>query len=189
MIFLKMLFQYLKYLVRHKYWVYVAGRKLGVAPYILLLHDLSKFLPSEFLAYCRFFYGEYPKQEELSPAIKYQFNHRTAEDVEAAFNLAWLKHQHRNPHHWQHWILREDDGGTLTLDMPNRYVAEMVADWAGAGKAISGKWDLAEWYLKTEDTRLLSPLTKVRTELAIIKLLNALTKEMGQALKKETRKA
>ena len=69
--------------------------------------------------------------------------------------------------------------------MPNRYVVEMVADWAGAGKAISGKWDLAEWYLKTEDTRLLSPLTKVRTELAIIKLLNALTKEMGQALEKE----
>ena len=52
-------------------------------------------------------------------------------EVEDRFDAAWLHHQHNNPHHWQHWLLREDDGGTKALEMDHLYVVEMVCDhWA-----------------------------------------------------------
>jgi hypothetical protein len=67
------------------------------------------------------------------------------------FDRAWLHHQHRNPHHWQHWVLREDSGATKILAMPPHFVREMVADWMGAGRAITGKWDLPIWYAKNRE--------------------------------------
>lgn len=30
-------------------------------------------------------------------------------EVVENFNRAWLLHIHRNPHHWQHWVLINDD--------------------------------------------------------------------------------
>ena len=39
--------EYGKYLGKHKYYVYKAGRKMDVPRIKLLKHDLSKFRPSE----------------------------------------------------------------------------------------------------------------------------------------------
>jgi hypothetical protein len=79
----------------------------------------------------------------------------------AAFNVAWLHHQHRSPHHWQHWVLRNDDGSTVALEMPTRYALEMLCDWIGAGKAIMGrKANTPAWYVKNKDQILLHPATR-----------------------------
>lgn len=55
--------------------------------------------------------------------------------VKEAFDLAWLKHQKRNPHHWQYWLLINDssskeftiqamgDGYELFLSRNNRHLA------------------------------------------------------------------
>ncbi len=67
---------------------------------------------------------------------------------QAWFDQAWLHHQHANPHHWQHWVLHEDSGALKLLDMPEHFIREMVADWAGAGRAITGRWDVLDWYAK-----------------------------------------
>jgi hypothetical protein len=32
------------------------------------------------------------------------------------------------------------------LPMPEKFVREMVADWMGAGRAITGRWDVNDWY-------------------------------------------
>ena len=48
--------------------------------------------------------------------------------------------------------------------MPRKYVEEMVADWAGAGKAITGKWDIAEWYASNKDKMILHPETRIMVE-------------------------
>lgn len=80
-------------------------------------------------------------------------------EVGAAFDRAWLHHLHANPHHHQHWVLREDSGVTKVLQMPEHFVREMVADWAGAGRAITGKWEVADWYAKNGDKMLLHPAT------------------------------
>lgn len=126
---MKKYWKYLQYVLKHKLFVYQEGRKLEVSRFQLLIHDASKFSWVEFKAYTDYFYGE-----NVSPKVC------------EAFDAAWLHHQHRNPHHWQHWILRADSGNTTVLKMPEKYVREMVADWAGAGRAITGKLEVRAWF-------------------------------------------
>ena len=40
----------------------------------------------------------------------------------------------------------------------------MVADWAGAGRAITGQWDVYNWYYKNKDFILLEEQTRIRVE-------------------------
>lgn len=77
-------------------------------------HDQSKNEPDEYEAYDAYFYG----------------NNRSYEVVQR-YQRAWLLHIHRNPHHWQHWVLIHDDmedvyvyrknRGTLQYAYTNRY--------------------------------------------------------------------
>lgn len=140
--------QYLSYVFRHKWFVFLAGLKVGVPLWQLATHDLSKFSPSEFFPYANFFY-------------------RPKDSGGDAFNMAWLLHQRRNPHHWQHWVLMQDDGPALPLPMPEKYAREMVADWAGAGRAITGKWEVADWYENNKEKIILHPETRQFTEILL----------------------
>lgn len=145
--------KYLRYLVRHKWFVMVASAKIGAPIWRALVHDMSKFLPSEWFPYAQSFYGgPFPPYSSFSAGQKCEFDcwSVSEEGVDQAFDLAWLKHQRRNPHHWQAWILREDCGSIKTLPMPEKFLLEMIADWAGAGKAITGRWDVCEWYKRNK---------------------------------------
>ncbi len=139
--------RYLWYVLRHKYFVGEACFRRGLF-WRGLVHDLSKFRPDEFGPYAQYFYGPNAKARKQTPEEK------------QAFDLAWLKHQHRNDHHWQHWVLREDSGDTKYLEMPKRCVLEMLADWEGAGMAITGKREYRHWYAKNKDKILLHPNTQ-----------------------------
>ena len=139
--------KYLKYLARHKYFVFLAGRKTGAPLWRLVIHDWSKFTPAEWGPYVEFFYG---------PAH--------TPEMSAAFDRAWLHHIHKNAHHHQHWILREDTGNTVALEMPSIFVKEMLADWAGAGRAITGQWEVEYWYNKNKDRMVLHPSTRIAVE-------------------------
>lgn len=139
---------YAWYLIRHKWFVFRAGLSVGAPLWRLIIHDWSKLTPLEWTAYAESFYGPRPRDE----------------DVKQHFRLAWLHHQHCNPHHWQHWVLREDDGGTLALPMPEKLIREMVADWMGAGRAITGKWEVMNWYSLNEHKMNIHPRTKARVE-------------------------
>lgn len=145
---------YLRYLLAHKWWVAYAAVKMGLTPWEwpglwwrLLVHDLSKFRPSEWLPYAESFYGGYEWKERPS-------------ELKAAFDRAWSLHQHRNDHHWQHWCLLEDSGDLKLLEMSANAEMEMLCDWAGAGRAISGGWDLATWYDKNREVISLAPGTR-----------------------------
>lgn len=76
-------------------------------------HDASKSNPDEYEAYDAYFYG----------------GNRSHAIVEA-FNQAWLLHIHRNPHHWQYWVLHNDDPdeGEVVLEMPFNYIIEMICE-------------------------------------------------------------
>lgn len=134
--------QYLKYVLRHKYYVLREGRKIHVPLYLLLLHDWTKFLPKEWLPYARTFY---------KPDGSKQYNETYA------FKEAWNHHQKTNKHHWQYWMLTYDRGETVCLVMPPKYFYEMIADWRGASIAITGKDNTVEWYLKNRDHIKLHP--------------------------------
>jgi len=129
--------EYLKYVLKHKWYVFQECCKLGI-PWRGFLHDMSKFRPSEWKPYAEYFYGRYPMDEKPPSESK-------------AFDIAWLHHQKRNPHHWQYWILKEDSGSTHNIEMPIVYRKEMYADWVGAGKAITGKDNIIPWYNKNKD--------------------------------------
>ena len=152
-----MFFRYLKYLIVHKWYVFVECVKRGIG-WQGLVHDLSKFRPDEFIPYMRYFYGVYPTRAEAH--IQYPYGDvLNREQVDADFDLAWLKHQHRNPHHPQYWVLREDEGKTNILDMPMKYRVEMLCDWIGAGKAL-GKPDILAWYAAKGKNHPLNPNTR-----------------------------
>ena len=119
--------------IKHKYFVFLAGRKTKVCLWDLLTHDLSKLTPAELPHYGRQFFGD--KSDPYG------------------FIMCWLHHQNRNRHHWEYFIPRTGhnrctppypDG--VPVPMPERYVREMVADWMGASRAYGGKWPVkGEW--------------------------------------------
>lgn len=117
------------------------------------MHDLSKFLPSEWGPYARSFYDHRgaPRSRESTTLLE-----RTE------LERAWRLHVRRNPHHWQHWLAIEDDLQSA-VPMPDIYWREMVADWIGAGKA-QGKPDIMVWYVAHEKRIGLHRTTRLSVE-------------------------
>lgn len=157
---MKKYLKYLKYVVRHKWFVLQECFKIGLY-WRGITHDMSKFMPSEFIPYARYFYGNYPTEDECKNALRCGVSlGKSKEEVEHDFNLAWLKHIHRNEHHHQHWILREDSGNVMELDMEAKVILEMLCDWRGAGKAIHGFDETEKWYNENKDKMHLSKQTR-----------------------------
>lgn len=160
-------FKYAVYLAKHKWFVFMAGLRVGAPLWRLIIHDWSKFLPCEWLPYARYFYGDREWYEWVDSIGKYLPGFgpaRGLQQLKGEFDRAWLHHQHANPHHWQHWNLREDSGVTKLLEMPEHFIREMVADWMGAGRVITGKWEAAEWYAKNREIIQLAPYTRETVE-------------------------
>src|SRR3990167_8733761 len=109
---------YLKYVVRHKWFVFLECIKLGVPLWRVILHDWDKFLPDEWFPYVKFFHGKDAKPEDEHDGTGY---YKPTDTGNAAFDFAWLLHQKRNRHHWQWWVLPEDEGGIKLLPMPHKY--------------------------------------------------------------------
>jgi hypothetical protein len=133
--------KYAKYVLWHKLYVFLECLKRGI-PLRGLLHDLSKLRPDEWRPYARYFYGG-----------------GSTKDTKQEFHRAWLKHIHRNSHHWQFHILKLDDGGEEVMYMPRKDMIEMLCDWIGAGKALNMP-DTAGWYMKNRHIIKLHPLTR-----------------------------
>lgn len=136
--------KYLQYVLRHKWYVFTSGRKLGVPIHLLIMHDISKFSPLEMIPYARTF---------RSPSGEGWYK------PDSAFDKAWLHHQNKNKHHWQYWLLIKDEGGIEALPMPDRYRKEMLADWYGAGIAL-GHPNIKGWYEKNMAKIILHPETR-----------------------------
>jgi hypothetical protein len=149
---------YLRYVLRHKWFVFKFCMPLGVPLYRAILHDWDKFAPSMWNGYAQFFYGPHTWGNKTSRSPSEE-RVRTPREVADAFDRAWLGHQNRQPHHWQFWVLMKDDGMTFALDMPMAYRREMLADWRGAGAAL-GFTDTAAWYLKNRSNMCLHPDTR-----------------------------
>lgn len=145
---MKKYLKYFQYLFRHRWYVMLECFKYGLI-WQGLVHDWSKFLPDELIPYANFFYGGDNRKDRFYDP----------KDGSTDFNYAWLKHQRRNPHHWQSWLLQEDDGDKFPLKMPVKYAIEMVCDWRGAGKA-SGYNDTPAWYLRNKEKIILHEETR-----------------------------
>lgn len=149
---------YLKYVLRHKWYVLLAGLKLGVPLWMLIFHDWDKFLPDEWFPYARYFY--LPDGRSRYEAAKENGYYKPTTTDDESFDFAWLLHQKRNKHHWQWWMLPEDNGGMKILPMPDLYRREMLADWRGAGKAQGYGDNTHQWYLSNKEKMSLHPDTQ-----------------------------
>jgi hypothetical protein len=108
---------YLWYVLRHKWFVFQEGRKLGLPLWQLIKHDWSKFSRAEWFPYAATFYNEDGSKKDYEETVE--------------FTIAWMHHQHNNPHHWQYWC--QVDGVSLFMTKVliwDRGVAQgMVAEW------------------------------------------------------------
>lgn len=120
-------------------------------PYGIASHDASKYSINEYDAYDAYFYGK----------------NKTKETKER-FNLAWLHHIHENPHHWQYWVLMEDDPETgetfKCLEMPLDYIYEMICDWWSFSWKTGNLYEIFDWYESHKKTMKLHPNTRKEVE-------------------------
>ncbi len=115
-----------------------------------LTHDLSKYLPSEFISGAKYYQGT-----------------RSPNDLERrtnGYSKAWLHHKGINKHHLEYWTDYPQGGGSFTaLDMPLRYIIESVCDRLAACRVYMGdeyKADSAyQYYLKSFPYYLISDAT------------------------------
>ena len=119
-------------------WFQEKGLDLTLINYTLTEHDRSKYDSHEYEAYDNYFYPEEnePQDKEL---------------VDRQFDYAWLRHIYLNPHHWQHWILRKDDGSTTALDMPPLYILEMICDWMSFSVKRNSPFEFVNFYNENVD--------------------------------------
>ena len=100
---------------------------------VIYNHDNTKCWADEYEAYDRYFY---PDEYEDNPP----FSQRVEE-----YHRAWLEHIHRNPHHWQHWVLINDNGFFTVLPMPEVYVIEMICDWWSFSWKKGNLYEIFDW--------------------------------------------
>lgn len=110
---------------RHRHKVMLHCFKAGI-PIRGLLHDLSKFSPTEFFAGVKYFQGNRSPNEMERELFGY--------------SAAWLHHKGRNRHHFEYW----NDVSPITkryepVKMPVKYFKEMFCDRVAASKIYQGK--------------------------------------------------
>ena len=118
-------------------------------------HDASKYKKDEYEAYDAYFYGG-----NRSYQVMYNFKN--------AFNT----HIHRNPHHWQHWVLIHDDPDEpeTILDMPDNYIIEMICDWWSFSWAKGDLNEIFAWYEEHKNYIKLSESTRHNIEFILNKM-------------------
>ena len=124
---------------KHKWIVFRLCLKAG-EPLRGLLHDLSKYSPTEFWESVHYFDGTH------SPIIDCK--------KENGYSKAWLHHKGRNKHHSEYWI--DFEAPEETPIMPYPYVVEMLCDKLAEGIVYEGKnwtkeYELQYWNREKEN--------------------------------------
>lgn len=137
--------KHFKLITHHKFRVGVNCFRVGLY-WQGLVHDLSKYSPTEFIN-----------------SVKYYNGHRSPIEVEReqnGYSLAWLHHKGRNKHHHEYWIDHVDQGG-IPIKIPFKYALEMVCDSVAAGQVYTGKgWEKTQPYNYWQDKRKFARMHK-----------------------------
>lgn len=120
-----------------------------------LLHDLSKYSPTEFI-----------------PGIKYYQGTRSPNEGEReayGFSHAWMHHKGRNKHHFEYWTDYDPKTKLMSpVKMPLKYVKEMFCDRVAASKIYGGDnytdIEPLKYFLKAKGRRVIHPDTSALLE-------------------------
>lgn len=172
-----MSFQYDEYLFEHRanvmhafWWLFNNGLiddSENFGEYVILYnmrqHDASKNDIDEYRAYDSYFYGD-----------------NSDENVAKDFDYAWLHHIHNNPHHWQHWVLFEDEGTVKALEMPYEHMIEMICDWWSFSFKSGNLYEIIDWYEDHKDKMILHENTRKAVEDILKKIKDTLDLRMEE---------
>lgn len=148
-------------ITRHKKEVAKLCFKIGLIKQGII-HDLSKYSPTEFLIGARFYQGY------RSP--------NAAEREFRGYTEAWLHHKGRNKHHFEYWLDLSDDPGMRLnpAPMPTRYVLEMLCDRIAASKTYKGKEycdkDPLAYYERSKENVIMHSATRAMLEELLVTL-------------------
>ena len=117
--------QHFKTITKHK--ILVANGCFQVGLYWQgLVHDLSKYSPTEFRIGAKYYQGT------RSP--------NAAEREDKGYSEAWMHHKGRNKHHYEYWVdLNPQSKRYEAVPMPRKYFVEMVMDRRAACMTYQGK--------------------------------------------------
>ena len=91
-----------------------------------LVHDLSKYSPTEFGVGAKYYQGT------RSP--------NNAEREDKGFSEAWMHHKGRNPHHYEYWTdMNLETRHYEPVPVPRKYLVEMIMDRRAACKVYQGE--------------------------------------------------
>ena len=107
----------------HRWYVFKLACKAGI-PLRGLIHDLSKYSPTEFIESAKYYQGN---RSPINMARQ-----------EKGYSSAWLHHKGRNKHHIEYWY---DWNVKVTPVIPYKYTIEMLCDHVAAGLVYKGR----EW--------------------------------------------
>lgn len=152
-----------------------------------ILHDLSKYMPSEFLVGVRYYQGT------QSP--------NNAERKVRGYSSAWLHHKGRNKHHYEYWMDYSSriPGGIIPAKMPTRYVIEMFIDRVAASKnynkghytddmpLVYYQQGNPEKYMHDDTRRLLELLLRMNAKKGEEYTIRYIRKKLIPQIKKEAR--
>lgn len=109
---------------KHRWKVFKLSVRAGI-PLRGLLHDLSKYSPTEFWESAKYYQAG--KRSPI-PAAR----------DDKGYSVAWLHHKGRNKHHFEYWY---DVKQTEIPVLPRKYAFELICDMLAAGLVYAGK----EW--------------------------------------------
>jgi hypothetical protein len=109
-----------------------------------IIHDLSKFSASEFVAYANNFFNHDSKHK--APKLD--------------FDYAWLHHQHYNKHHWNYWVV--DQNKRKAIPIPDKYLLELVCDWRAMARKFNDT--ATTYYKKNKQKIVMHPSSRKKLE-------------------------
>jgi len=129
---------------KHRFKVFKLCCRAGI-PFRGLVHDLSKYSPTEFFEGVKYYQGNYSPITNCKKDIGY--------------SKAWLHHKGRNKHHYEYWY--DYAAPVASAPMPYKYTVEMICDTLAAGMTYQGKnWTKdyqLKYYLKDRENKHINP--------------------------------
>ncbi|MBE6986407.1 MAG: catalase [Ruminococcaceae bacterium] len=157
--------QHFKTITHHRLLVMAGCFRVGLY-WQGLVHDLSKYSPTEFWTGAKYYQGN------RSP--------NTAEREDKGFSEAWMHHKGRNRHHYEYWTdMNRQTRCYESVPMPRKYLVEQVMDRRAACMVYQGKNYTAgsalAYFEKSRERELMHPKTRRELELLLTML-----KEQGE---------
>lgn len=141
---------HLRTITKHRHAVIYHAFRVGIG-WRGLMHDLSKYSPTEFLQGIKYYTDGTRSPNE-------------AEREEFGYSKAWIHHKGRNRHHFEYWTDYNPQTKKISpVEMPLVFVKEMFCDRVAASKIYQKKnynnSHPIEYFMRGKDRRMIHPQT------------------------------